>query len=309
MKKLALCAVIALTVSAASAGNGNGNGNGSSPNGRPFQAIHSELDALGALLLEAEQRHMALVHRIDRMELSFQAQIDALNAEVGNLQRENLRLQAWIDQVAQTAGQNAADIAAIYTEIQNIDQQIDALRFAVGDNDAEIAALNQSMQALIAELDAIDANLMDAIDDIAVNELLIAQLQQDVEELSLRTDVTEGLLTRSLCPEGEIDFDNATADRAECLASVSNTQTVWATPYPCGWFRTCYRTTYRWVTANCPTGHRITAASWTRVAGTGRVVDQSAGYDSYSVLVRVPGSTIRRYSMTVKVDAICAKAL
>lgn len=179
------------------------------PNGRPFQMLQSQIDALNADFYAAVA--------------DLQAGIDDLRASQAEQDQLIAAIQTAAGLLQQRVAANEEDIAALQAAIGFQNQLIEALRNRLTDlegrvtvNESDIAAIiqaDQITQGLIAAIQAQIANLTARIDaqdgDIALLQDQVASLEGELASLQAQLALTQRRVSGVCLPGSSIRVINA----------------------------------------------------------------------------------------------------
>ncbi len=289
---LAVSVALSSTAFAASTTNG-----GKTPNGKPFVEINGQIAEVIADLDDHIADYDAIVARIDALELDFQGQIDAINAEIVIM---NAAAQVLRDDIAATsdlATQNGVDIAGLSTRLGEIEGEIDTLQNDTGDNASAIAALEAEDLAIRTEIAASADGLLATVDNLLTNYATADMLNVAVQDLQNQIDNKQDDITGT-CGSGAIrtvndngtvqcNYYNDAGDLVNYTAyspylDLDRTSVYHDHTYSCGIFgsSTCgytetHVTSYgdRSYTLNCASGYTASGGGFYYWGGNNRSVD------------------------------------
>jgi ABC-type transporter Mla subunit MlaD len=249
------------------------------PNGKPFQQIQAQLDAL-------DQRILAMQTQINGVEASLQAQIGAISSSYASLQR-------WIDSVD-------AALASIDSRVDANHAMIAALNEAVGSLQASLAAVQTELAGLQAGADANTAATLALQAQAAQLQTLITAHTTQIATLQGQVASTNEFLAtmvNATCSAQQAIGDIGPSGSIMCMTPSAGGVELLMTQFAWNFGPNALRTFELF----CPAGYRAVSGGYDGAFGIA-VVSAFTNPTSYVVRVQSPW-----VNSSIQVLATCVK--
>ena len=275
--------LLAMTTELIAQSRGSSN-EGSTPNGRPFQQIQSQFDAMN-------QRIIQLQVQINSVEAKLQAQIDGINELYAPLQN-------WIDSVDTAIASLNSRMDADQAMIAAHQAAVGALQASLVSVETELAWLQNQVASYGSSTDANTSAVLALQAQVAELKALINEHAGQIAALQGQVNSIDEFLTAMVdasCAVGEAISDVGVGGKITCLASggvdLVATQLIWN-------FGPNVLRTFE---LDCPAGYKAVSGGYDGAYGMSVV---SAFPKPTSFVIRVQSPLV---NSAIQVIATCVK--
>ncbi len=287
-----LAATIAVVLASGVSHAASSTDKGSSPNGKPFVEINSQIVEVQGDVATLEEKVETLIGDVDSLE----ARMTAAEGAITDLNNTKTSLEAQISDLYAKAAANGVNITDLQTQLATLQAQLTTLETQGSTNTTEINNLK-------AQIDAINTQIATNADGLAGLQAQLTSVMEQMALLQSQIDImnaeiaTKQKIVSGQCNAGEfvrkVNADGSVVCGSDQQGISGQWETVtvnsvqhlpggqWVTyNYGCGWW-TCSYSYYQYPNAvtvqqACPAGFVVSGGNYSNAGGTFNVYSQQS---------------------------------
>jgi peptidoglycan hydrolase CwlO-like protein len=286
-----LAATIAVVLASGVSHAASSTDKGSSPNGKPFVEINSQIVEVQGDVATLEEKVETLIGDVDSLE----ARMTAAEGAITDLNNTKTSLEAQINDLYAKAEASGVNITDLQNQLATLQTQLTALETQGSTNTTEINNLK-------AQIDAINSQIATNADGLAGLQAQLASVMDQIALLQSQIDImnaeiaTKQKIVSGQCNAGEfvrkVNADGSVVCGSDQQGVSGHWETVTVNSvqhlpggqwvrynYQCGWWLTCSAQYYQYPNAvtvqqACPTGFVVSGGNYSNAGGNFYVYSQ-----------------------------------